>query len=174
MVAPATLARYLIGDDHLKLIKVLFCAVAILALGLFPFTVSAQTHAKPTESERKELLTVRRLVWDSYFNNDQGQLKKLIAEDFLTINPGEEHWQDKTEFIAGAQGFAEHQGKLVSLIFPKTEIQEFGDVAVLYSIVRITMESGGKRESLNCRTTEVFQKREGQWVNTGAHVDSGR
>jgi ketosteroid isomerase-like protein len=158
----------------LKLTKAIFCAVAVLASGLLPFTVSAQTHTKPTESERKELLTVRRLVWDSYFNNDRTQLTRLIGEDFLTINPGEEHWQDKAEFLAGAQGFAEHQGKLVSLTFPRTEIQEFGDVAVLYSIVRITMESGGKRESLNCRSTEVFQKREGQWVNTGAHVDSGR
>jgi hypothetical protein len=62
----------------------------------------------------------------------------------------------------------------VSLIFPKTGIQEFGGAAVLYSIVRITMESGGKRESLNCRSTEGFQKREGRWVNTGAHVDSER
>jgi ketosteroid isomerase-like protein len=158
----------------LKLTKALFRAVAILVLGLLPSTVSAQTHTKPTESERKELLTVRRLVWDSYFNNDRSQLNRLIGEDFLTINPGEEHWQDKAEFLAGAQGFAEHQGKLVSLTFPRTEIQEFGDVAVLYSIVQITMESGGKRESLNCRSTEVFQKREGQWVNTGAHVDSGR
>jgi hypothetical protein len=37
-----------------------------------------------------------------------------------------------------AQAFAEHHGKLVSLCFPKTESQDFGDVAVLYSLVRIT------------------------------------
>jgi hypothetical protein len=47
-------------------------------------------------------------------------------------------------------------------------------VAVLYSLVRITMESDGKQERLSCRSTEVFQKRQGQWVNTGAHVDSGQ
>lgn len=174
----------------MKLTKVLFCAVAILALGVLPLSEqmsgqmsgqvsgqpsgNGQTHTRPTESERNELLTVRLLVWNSYFDNDQKQLKKLIGDDFLTINPGEEHWQDKAEFLAGAQHFAEHHGKLVSLDFPKTEIQEFGDVAVLYSLVRITMESDGKRESLNCRSTEVFHKRDGQWVNTGAHVDSGQ
>lgn len=158
----------------MKFTKVLFCAVAISALGVLPLSSYGQTHTKPTESERKELLSVRRLVWDSYFNNDQNKLKKLIGEDFLTINPGEEHWQDKEEFLVGAQGFADHHGRLVSLNFPKTEIQEFGDVAVLYSLVRITMESGGKRESLSCRSTEVFYKRDGQWVNTGAHVDSGQ
>jgi ketosteroid isomerase-like protein len=135
---------------------------------------SAQVHTKPTKAGREELLKVRQLVWDSYFNNDQAQLKKLIGEEFLTINPGEEHWQNRAEFTAGAQAFADHHGKLVSLSFPKTEIQDFGDVAVLYSLVRITMESDGKHETLSCRSTEVFQKRQGQWVNTGAHVDSGQ
>ena len=129
----------------MKHTKVFFCAVAILALVCLPSLVHALTHTKTTESERKVSLTVRRLMWDSYFNNDQGQLKRLIGEDFLTINPGEEHLQDKAEFLAGAQSFLKHQGKLVSLIVPKTEIQEFGGVAVLYSTVRITMESGGKR-----------------------------
>ena len=56
----------------------------------------------------------------------------------------------------------------------RTEIQSSGDVAVLCSLVEITMESQGKRGSLSCRSTEVFQKRNGRWVNTGAHVDSGR
>jgi len=158
----------------LKLTKALFCVVAIFMLGALPLSGYGQTHTKPTESERTELLALRRIVWDSYFNNDQKQLKKLIGDDFLTINPGEEHWQNKDEFLVGAQHFAEHHGKLVSLDFPRTEIQEFGDVAVLYSLVRITTESDGKRESLNCRSTEVFHKRDGQWVNTGAHVDSGQ
>jgi uncharacterized protein YbcI len=76
---------------------------------------SAQVHTKPTNSEREELLRVRQLVWNSYFNNDQVQLKKLIGEEFMTINPGEEHWQNRAEFTAGAQAFAEHHGKLVSL-----------------------------------------------------------
>lgn len=135
---------------------------------------SAEAQTAPTSAERKELLAVRQLVWESYFLNDQARLKELIGEDFLTINPGEEHWQNRDEFVAGAKAFADHQGKLVSLSFPRTEIQSFGDVAVLYSLVKITMESQGKRESLNCRSTEVFQRRNGRWVNTGAHVDSGR
>lgn len=131
----AQTGRYPIGDHRMKHTKVFFCAVAILALVCLPSLVHALTHTKTTESERKVSLTVRRLMWDSYFNNDQGQLKRLIGEDLLTINPGEEHWQDKAEFLAGAQGFLEHQGKLASLIFPKTEIQEVGGVAVLYSTV---------------------------------------
>ena len=53
-------------------------------------------------AERDEILKIRQLVWDSYFSNDQPRLKALISEDFLTINPGEEHWQNRTEFLAGS------------------------------------------------------------------------
>ena len=148
--------------------------VAVLLLALTTLLSSARAQTKPTSAERKELLEVRKLVWESYFYNDQAKLKELIGEDFITINPGEQHWQNRDEFVAGAKAFVDHKGKLVSLSFPRTEIQTFGDVAVLYSLVQITMESGGKRESLSCRSTEIFQKRGGLWVNTGAHVDSGQ
>lgn len=147
--------------------------VAVFMLTVTPMNL-ARAQTAPTPSERKELLKIRQQVWESYFSNDQVKLGELIGKDFLTINPGEAHWQNRSEFLAGAKVFADHGGKLVFLSFPRTEIQNFGDVAVLYSLVKITMESEGKQESLNCRSTEIFQKRNGVWVNTGAHVDSGQ
>ena len=156
---------------YLNRIASVFVGASILIITLLG---SAQAQTTPTSAQRKELLEVRQLVWESYFLNDEARLKELIGEDFITINPGEQHWQNRDEFVAGAKAFVGHQGKLVSLSFPRTEIQDFGDVAVLYSLVQITMESQGKRESLSCRSTEVFQKRSGRWVNTGAHVDSGQ
>jgi ketosteroid isomerase-like protein len=155
----------------------LHAAVDIFVVALILITTSlgsAHAQTASTPAERKELLGVRHLVWESYFRNDQAKLKELIGEEFVTINPGEQHWQNRAEFIAGARAFADHQGKLVSLSFPRTEIQSFGDVGILYSLVQITLESQGKPESLSCRSTEVSQKRSGRWVNTGAHADSGR
>jgi ketosteroid isomerase-like protein len=149
-------------------------STGVMSLVLTTLLASVQAQTTASSAERNELLEVRRSVWESYFLNDQAKLKDLIGEEFITINPGEEHWQNRAEFVAGASAFADHQGKLVSLSFPRTEIQDFGNVAVLYSLVKITMESQGKRESLSCRSTEIFQKRNGRWVNTGAHVDSGR
>ena len=163
--------RRIAGTMYLNRIASVFVGASILIITLLG---SAQAQTTPTSAQRKELLEVRQLVWESYFLNDEARLKELIGEDFITINPGEQHWQNRDEFVAGAKAFVGHQGKLVSLSFPRTEIQDFGDVAVLYSLVQITMESQGKRESLSCRSTEVFQKRSGRWVNTGAHVDSGQ
>jgi ketosteroid isomerase-like protein len=152
------------------LINILLSALIVTV----PSLSSSQNRTTPTAAERTELLSVRQQVWESYFSNNQAKLDELIGNDFLTINPGEEHWQNRDEFLAGAQAFASRGGKLVSLTFSRTEIQRFDDVAVLYSQLQITMESHGKRESLSCRSTEVFQKRSGRWVNTGAHVDSGQ
>ena len=163
--------RRIAGTMYLNRIASVFVGASILIITLLG---SAQAQTTPTSAQRKELLEVRQLVWESYFLNDEARLKELIGEDFITINPGEQHWQNRDEFVAGAKAFVGHQGKLVSLSFPRTEIQDFGDLAVLYSLVQITMESQGKRESLSCRSTEVFQKRSGRWVNTGAHVDSGQ
>jgi ketosteroid isomerase-like protein len=158
----------------MKFLRVLINILPVAAISIVLSSSFAQAREIPTAAERTELLGVRQLVWESYFSNDQVKLRELIAEDFLTINPGEAHWQNRDEFLAGAKAFVSGGGKLVSLSFSRTEIQRFGDVAVLYSQLQITMESQGKRESLNCRSTEVFQKRNGKWVNTGAHVDSGQ
>ena len=102
---------------------------------------SAYAQTAPTPAVRQELLKVRQRIWESYFRNDQTQLQQSIGGDFLTINPNEEHWQNRDEFLAGAEAFARHNGKLVRLTFPRTEIQDFGNVAVLYSLVQITMET---------------------------------
>jgi ketosteroid isomerase-like protein len=157
----------------MKLLRTFLSVLPVALILVDPSFSTAQIRTTPTAGERTELLSVREQVWDSYFSNDQAKLHELIGEDFLTINPGEEHWQNRDEFLAGAKAFASRGGKLVSLSFSRTEIQHFGDVAVLYSQLQITMESQGKRESLHCRSTEIFQKRNGKWVNTGAHVDSG-
>src|SRR5580698_2608232 len=102
---------------------------------------SAYAQTAPTPAVRKELLKVRQRIWESYFRNDQTQLQQSIGGDFLTINPNEEHWQNRDEFLTGAEAFARNNGKLVRLTFPRTEIQDFGNVAVLYSLVQITMET---------------------------------
>jgi ketosteroid isomerase-like protein len=148
--------------------------VLLVTLGIMSHHGSAYAQTAPAAAVRQELLKVRQKIWEGYFRNDQTELQRSIGNDFLTINPGEEHWQNRDEFLAGAEAFVHQNGKLVRLTFPRTEIQDFGDVAVLYSLVEIMMETDGKQESLHCRSTEVFQRRQGHWVNTGAHVDSGR
>jgi len=64
-------------------------------------------------------------------------------------------------------------GKLISLKFDRTEIQVYGDVAVLYSLFTLETEEGSKRKRSSGRATEIFRRNGDTWVNTGWHLDSG-
>ena len=74
----------------------------------------------------------------------------------------------------GSAEFAKSGGKLLKLEFPKTEIQVYGFTAVVYSDYALEMEIGGQKTNQTGRVTEVFVLRNGQWVNPGWHMDSGK
>ena len=129
--------------------------------------------AVPDGSERDRLLKVREDGWRAFFANDQARMNMIFPSDTLGINAAQADWDGKKETLAAAEKFASEGGKLISLQFPHTEIQMYGDVAVLYSLYRLETESGGKRTVQQGRATEVFHRRNGQWVNPGWHTDSG-
>ncbi|MGH9603942.1 MAG: nuclear transport factor 2 family protein [Terriglobales bacterium] len=131
-----------------------------------PYALSAE--------ERRELLTAREAVWRAYFANDAQHLDKVIPTETVAINAGEEPWADRKAVLAGAAGFASSGGKLLKLEFPRTEVQMFGDVAILYTTWSYTLEMEGKQQTSSGRGTEIFVRRDGQWVNSGWHLDSGK
>ncbi|MGH9555969.1 MAG: nuclear transport factor 2 family protein, partial [Terriglobales bacterium] len=131
-----------------------------------PYTLSAE--------ERRDLLAAREAVWRAYFANDTQQLDKVRPAETVAINAGEEAWGNRAAVLAGAAGFTASGGKLLKLEFPRTEVQMFGDVAILYTTWSYTLEVEGKPQTSSGRGTEIFVRRDGQWVNSGWHLDSGR
>ncbi len=123
---------------------------------------------------RKELLAAREAVWRAWYGNDRAKLEAVIPEETVAINPAEEKWHDRAEILASAREFAERGGKLLRLEYLRTEIQLYGDVAILYTTYLVEVESKGERETVNGRGTEIFIRRNGIWVNSGWHLDSGR
>jgi ketosteroid isomerase-like protein len=123
---------------------------------------------------KKRLLDAREAVWRAYFSNDRAALEKLIPEETIAINAGDNTWENRKAIFEGAERFAKSGGKLVRLEFPKTEIQVYGYTAVVYSNYSYELEIGGQRSQQAGRVTEVFVLRKGQWVNPGWHLDSGK
>ena len=123
---------------------------------------------------KKRLLDAREAVWRAYFANDRAALEKLIPEETIAINAGDNTWENRKAILDGAERFAKSGGKLVRLEFPKTEIQVYGYTAVVYSNYLYELETAGKRYQQTGRATEVFVLRKGQWVNPGWHMDSGK
>ena len=123
---------------------------------------------------KKRLLDAREAVWRAYFAGDRATLEKLIPEETVTIEAGHNNWSNRQTVLHGSVEFARSGGKLVKLEFPKTEIQVYGSTAVIYSNYAYELEQGGQHSSNAGRVTEVFVLRNGQWVNPGWHMDSGK
>jgi ketosteroid isomerase-like protein len=129
---------------------------------------------------RKRLLDAREAVWRAYFAGDRATLEKLIPEETVAIEAGDNTWSNRQTILDSAVEFAKSGGKLVKLEFPKTEIQVYGFTAVVYSNYAYELETGGQsgnggqHVSQSGRVTEVFVLRKGQWVNPGWHMDSGK
>ncbi len=123
---------------------------------------------------KKRLLDAREAVWRAWFSNDRATLEKLIPEETVAIEAGDNTWSNRKAIFDGAAQFAKGGGKLVRLEFPKTEIQVYGYTAVVYSNYLYELETAGQKYQQTGRVTEVFVLRKGQWVNPGWHMDTGK
>ena len=144
---------------------------------LHPESMEQQMAAprQPGDQMKKRLLDAREAVWRAYFAGDRATLEKLIPAETIAIDPGEDpNWADRRKILDGSSEFAKSGGKLIKLEFPKTEIQMYGMTAVIYSIYSYELEIGGQRNTKTGRVTEIFVLRNGQWVNPGWHMDSGK
>ncbi|HTE92693.1 MAG TPA: nuclear transport factor 2 family protein [Bradyrhizobium sp.] len=122
---------------------------------------------------RLRLLDAREAVWRAYFAGDRATLDKLIPEETVAIEAGDNNWSNRQSILDSSAQFAKSGGKLVKLEFPKTEIQVYGFTAMVYSNYVYELEVGGQHVNRSGRVTEVFVSRNGQWVNPGWHMDSG-
>ena len=146
----------------------------ILAVVLFGSTLASAKDSQVGPEERKALLQVRQSIWNAWFNNDQATLKAMLPANTIAINNGEDAWQTRDEVIKAAAEFHKAGSKLVSLRFPKTEIQRYGDVVIYYSLFETVIEAGGQQSTSSGRATEIFVKQGDNWVNSGWHLDSGK
>ncbi|HLY98020.1 MAG TPA: nuclear transport factor 2 family protein [Candidatus Angelobacter sp.] len=131
---------------------------------------TALTPAPVNDRTRKALLEAREAIWRAKFLEDLS----LIPPDVIGIVEWTDEWKHRDDVIAGAKTAAANGLKIIRLEFPKTEIQLFGDTAILYSTYIYEAEFSGRSSGLETgRATEVFILRNGKWLNAGWHIDSG-
>jgi ketosteroid isomerase-like protein len=124
-------------------------------------------------TEQRELFETREKLWRAWFANDTEQLQSILPEELIAIDAGVEAWADRSESLNRSAEFAAGKGRLVRLEFPRTQIQVYGDVVILYTAYLVETEKGGERSTASGRGTEIFERRAGRWLNTGWHLDDG-
>ena len=134
----------------------------------------ASQPAKITPRLRERILSAREAVWKAWFTNDRAALEKLIPEETVAIDSGQEGWSNRATVLAGAKRFVDSGGKLIKLEFPKTEIQVYGDTVIIYTTYLYEIDMKGERSTATGRATEMFVRRGNDLVNVGWHMDSGK
>lgn len=119
------------------------------------------------EAERKALLTAREAVWRAWYGGERQALTDLVPEELVTMGPGENGWSDRAAVLASSAAFAAGGGTLVRLEFPRTEIQAYGNTAIIYTSYELDVERGGRTRTERGKATEIFVRRGGRWLNTG-------
>jgi len=123
---------------------------------------------------KKRLLDARAALWRAFFAGDRAALEKALPPETKAIEAGADEWSNREQVLANSADFVKSGGKLIKLEFPKTEIQMYGSTAVLYSTYAYELEIGNQHLNRSGRVTEVFVLRDGQWINPGWHMDSGK
>ena len=124
--------------------------------------------------ERAALLAAREALWRAWFANDERHLRRVLPEELIAVDAGVEEWSDRDKALRGSADFVAAGSRLVRLEFPKTEILAYGNVAILFTMYLFEVETKGKQSITSGRGTEVFVRRDGEWVNPGWHLDSGK
>lgn len=140
----------------------------LFAVLIFTTPLAVLAAQKPADSQ---LLQTREAVWRAWFAGDTGTLQKLVPEETIVISSGEQNWKDRADVIRGAEAFHAKGGRLIRLEFPRTKVQHFGRVAVIYSEYLVELEQDGKRSITSGRATEIFVLQNGHWINPGWHTD---
>lgn len=138
-----------------------------------PETIEAEMERPQPVSEglKKSLLQAREAVWRAYFANDRAALDKMIPQELVVIAAGGRDFSDRKTVMDGSAAVAASGTKLVKLEFPETQIQLYGNSAMIYSTYSYDLERNGERSTHSGRVTELFVIREGRWVNPGWHMD---
>lgn len=119
-----------------------------------------------------DLLRVRETVWRAWFAGDTKTVADLVPADTIVMSASESEWKTQADVLKEADEFHMSGGKLTRLEFPRTEVQHFGDVAIVWSKYVLETEVNGQKKLSSGRVTEIFVRRNGHWVNPGWHTDS--
>jgi ketosteroid isomerase-like protein len=150
------------------------CTIRIAALSIaLGAMLFAGSRASSSTSDA-ELLQVREQVWRAWFDGDTKTVQQLVPSDSIVMSASDPKWKTQADVLQEAAEFHSGGGKLLRLEFPRTEVQHYGDVAIVWSAYLLELEERGKRSTSTGRITEIFVRRDGRWVNPGWHSDPGK
>jgi hypothetical protein len=134
---------------------------------------AAQSGPQPDAATRSEILALRERAWRTWFGNDQAGFQRVVPDELVAMGWTGGPWDDRATTLQRMAEFARSGQTLSDLEFTRDVFQQYGDVVILYTRFRLVLEAGdGTRSETSGRGTEIFVRRNGQWIHTGWHLDA--
>ena len=133
----------------------------VTVVAAFAILILGNVNSLAQQQGDEELLRTRETVWRAWFAGDTKTLEELVPAGTIVMSGGEEKWKDQADVLQSATEFHAKGGKLLRLAFPRTEVQHFGNVAIVWSSYSLETELEGKRSSTSSRVTEIFVRQNG-------------
>lgn len=148
--------------------------VLSLMLAMLASPLAAQAYGpQPDTATQREILALRETAWRSWFGNDRAAFQQVVPDELVALGWGGGPWEDRAQTLAQMEEFAKSGSTLITLEFPRTVFQRYGDVVILYTSFRVVLrDAAGNLQETAGRGTEVFVHRGGRWVHTGWHLDT--
>ncbi|MBL0940903.1 MAG: nuclear transport factor 2 family protein [Gemmatimonadaceae bacterium] len=124
-----------------------------------------QDTAINSQVDHDALIAARADVWRAYFEADSIKLVQLLPEQMVAMG------KDRSAIIRDAQGFVASGGRFVGITFSDDEFYVRGDVALVFSKYAVALTQQGKPTTMRGRAIELFEKRDGRWINPSWHLD---
>lgn len=140
-------------------------------IAAFTIIILGNANSFAQKQGDEELLRTRETVWRAWFAGDTKTLTELVPAGTIVMSGGEAKWKNQADVLQSAAEFHAKGGKLIRLEFTRTEVQHFGNVAIVWSSYSLELEVDGKRSSGASRVTEIFVWQNGHWTNPGWHTD---
>jgi hypothetical protein len=124
-------------------------------------------HRPLLPQQRAELMRAREAVWRAWFGGDEAALRTLLPPETIALASGPDGWTTREGIVKSSVDFSRAGGTLVRLEFPRTDIQQYGATAILYTSYLFETDTRGTRASERGKAVEIFVRRQDGWVNSG-------
>ncbi len=129
------------------------------------------SFATVLSAQNKDEVVLKKLneSWiNAYPNRDTATLNRILAADFILINPA----GTKMTKAAVLHNTAFSQNQILTAKVDTVEVRLLHDVGIVNAKASFTFKSGDKETSGKTCYMDVYEKRAGKWVAVAAHVSS--
>lgn len=123
------------------------------------------------ESDTKVILEHIKSIFQAYLNRDREAIRRLHTDDWIGFQgPSMQIERGIDAYMKNAEKSLEaFHGSGFQLL--DTEVQVFGDVAIIYYIARYEYRNpNGSAGTVPLRSADIYRRIDSQWNQIGSHI----